>query len=99
MKILVTPFSETGNTKKLAEAITGPAETAAHEVVVSSLQDANPVSLKGFDLVFVGSTCHSSDIAAPVKEWLDRTPSEATPNLAGFVTHSTTMPEGAAWKR
>ena len=99
MKILITYFSETGNTKKVAEAIAGAVETAAQEVVVSSLQDANPASLQGFDLVFVGSTCHSSDIAAPVKQWLDRIPSEATSNLAGFVTHSATMPEGAAWEK
>lgn len=99
VKILVTYFSETGNTRKVAEAIAGAAETSAHEVVVSSLQDANPASLQGFALVFVGSTCHSSDIAAPVKEWLDRVPSEATPSLAGFVTHSATMPDGAAWKK
>ena len=99
MRMLVTYFSETGNTKKVAEAIAGAAETAAHEVVVSPLQDSNPALLQGFDLVFVGSTCHSSDIAAPVKEWLDRIPSEAAPNLAGFVTHSATMPEGAAWEK
>ena len=99
MRILVTYFSETGNTKKVAEAIAGAAEAEAYEVVVCSLQDVNPESLQGFDMVFVGSTCHSSDIAAPVKEWVDHIPTRATLRLAGFVTHSTMMPEGAAWKR
>ncbi len=99
MKILVAYFSETGNTKKVAESIGKEAETQRNEVVVASIGGIDVNELPGFDVVFLGSTCHSSDIAAPVKKWLDRIPAGATLQLAGFVTHSTTMPEGAAWKK
>ena len=99
MRILVTYFSETGNTKKVAESIGGAAKVEGNNVVVASIGGIDVSELSGFDVVFLGSTCHSSDIAAPVRDFLDRIPTGTTLKLAGFVTHSTMMPEGAAWKR
>lgn len=100
MKILVTYFSETGNTRKIAESIGEAVKVSTDDVVVAPLSDVDPDSLAGFDAAFVGSTCHSADIAAPVKEFLSRIPANYSAlKLAGFVTHSTTMPEGDDWKK
>ncbi|MBA7568651.1 hypothetical protein ES708_10385 [subsurface metagenome] len=92
MEILVTYYSVTGNTKKIAEAIF---ETSSedHEV---HLKDMNDISIKDFakyDLVFLGSACHDSDLAHPVLQLLEQTPSTSDFKLAGFVTHASYTPE------
>ncbi len=99
VKILVAYFSETGNTKRIATSIGEEAKALAHKVRVASIGDVDVDVLPSFEIVFLGSTCHSSDIAAPAKEFLARIPAGSALRLAGFVTHSTMMPEGTAWKK
>ena len=73
MKILVAYYSETGNTEKIARAIYEEA-SEEHE---ARLERANRVAandLSNYDLVFLGSQCHSTDLAAPVKTILDGIP-------------------------
>lgn len=93
MKILVAYFSETGNTKRIAEAIGEEATAGGHEVCVKVVGKVGENQMDDYDILFVGSTCHSSDLAAPVKQFLSRIPDGAKFKLAGFVTHSTVMPE------
>lgn len=98
MKILVTYYSVTGNTKKIAEAIY---ETLSedHEV---HLKDMNDISLKDFanyDLVFLGSACHDSDLALPVLQLLEQTPSATEFKLAGFVTHASYTPDKGEYEK
>ena len=98
MKILVTYHSVTGNTKKIAEAIY---ETSSenHEV---HLKDMNDISLKNFanyDLVFLGSACHDSDLALPVLQLLEKTPSSSEFKLAGFVTHASYTPDKGEYEK
>jgi len=50
-------------------------------------------------VVFLGSTCHSADVAAPLKNILEGIPEGSKLKLAGFVTHSTTMPEDGALQK
>lgn len=91
MKILVTYYSVTGNTKKIAEAIY-EASSEEHEVY---LKDMNDISIKDFskyDLVFLGSACHDSDLAHPVLQLLKQSPSTFEFKLAGFVTHASYTP-------
>ena len=99
MKILVAYFSETGNTKKIAEAIGEEATASGHEVALKAVGEVNESQMANYDVIFVGSTCHSSDLAAPVKQFLSRVPKAAKFKLAGFVTHSTVMPEGGTWQK
>ncbi|MGB2983441.1 MAG: flavodoxin family protein [Candidatus Bipolaricaulia bacterium] len=93
MKILVGYFSETGNTKKMAEAIGEEAKAGGNEVLVATVGEIKADALGGYDVVFLGSTCHSADIAAPVRNLLDGIPAGSLCKVAGFVTHSTTMPD------
>ena len=99
MNVLIGYFSETGNTKKIAEAMGEEATTGGHAVQILPLGEISATQLSEAELVFLGSTCHSSDIAAPVRNLLDSLPVDATFKLAGFVTHATTLPEGGDWKK
>lgn len=96
MKILVGYFSETGNTKRIAEAIGEEAATCGHDVDIKTAGEITASALGAYDIVFLGSTCHSSDIAAPVKGVLKSIPKGSKFKLVGFATHSTFMPEGGA---
>lgn len=93
-KVLVAYFSETGNTKKVAEAIGEEAAQAGHTVELAEVSAVKKEALADVDLVFIGSTCHSADVAKPVKKLLSKLPKGGSARLAGFVTHSTMMPGG-----
>lgn len=99
MKILVAYFSETGNTKKIAEAIGEEATASGHEVALKAVGEVNESQMADYDVIFVGSTCHSADVAAPLRNILDSIPEGSKFKLAGFVTHSTVMPEGGTWQK
>jgi len=99
MKVLIGYFSETGNTKKIAEAMGEEAKSSGHDVQIKTVGEIAANQLGDYDIVLLGSTCHSSDVAAPVKNLLDVIAEGAPFKLAGFVTHATTMPEGDDWKK
>ncbi|MFW9917970.1 MAG: flavodoxin family protein [Candidatus Thorarchaeota archaeon] len=92
MRALVVYFSQTGNTRILAEKI--------HDVISTQLEaDIGIVRSIGLDrldqynVLFVGTPCHDSDLAPPVKGFLDRLPESPRFKVAGFFTHATTMPD------
>ena len=88
MKVLVAYHSETGNTEKVARAIHEEA-SAGHEADLKKVGEVAVEDLNDYDLVFLGSTCHSADLASPVKELLNAIPESPGFSLAGFFTHST----------
>jgi len=99
MKILVAYFSETGNTKRVSEAIRESALAQGHDVTFLTVGEVPTDTLADYDAVFLGSTCHSSDIAAPVRALLEGIPQNLSTKLAGFVTHATVMPDDGEWQR
>lgn len=92
MKVLVTYYSETGNTEKIAKAIYEEA-SKEHEAHLKKVKDVNAEAFDDYDLIFLGSACHSSDLAAPVKKLLKGLPESPKFKLAGFFTHSVWNPE------
>jgi len=92
MKVLVVYYSETGNTEKVAKAIYEEA-SREHEAYLKRVKDISAETLNDYDLVFLGSACHSSDLAAPVKKLLKEFPESPKFKLAGFFTHSVWTPE------
>ncbi len=92
MKVLVAYYSETGNTEKVARAIFEEV-SREHEAKLETVEDTNPETLNRYDLVFLGSACHSSDLAAPVKKILKELPESPKFKLAGFFTHAVWTPE------
>ena len=93
MKVLVAYYSETGNTEKIARAIHDEV-SKEHGAHLKKIGEITAEKLNDYDLVFLGSPCHSTDIAAPVKRILEAIPRSPNFKLAGFFTHSTVLPDG-----
>ncbi|MDX2445580.1 MAG: flavodoxin family protein [Desulfobacterales bacterium] len=86
MKVLVTYFSQSGNTEKIAKAICEEA-AQANEADLKKLEDITPGDVAGYDVIFIGSPLHSGSLAAPVKECLGVLQASSGQKLAGFITH------------
>ena len=99
MKILIAYFSQTGNTGKVARAIHGEVLSRGHEAHLKRINEITSDSLNVYDLVFLGSACHDTDLARPAKRILEEIAHSPTFKLAGFVTHATHMPEGGERQR
>jgi flavodoxin len=81
MKVLVTYYSETGNTEKLAKAIYEGVEKAEKEILrIEEIKDAAQ-----YDLVFCGFPVHASSVPVNVQPFLKNIPKGA--KLAIFATH------------
>ncbi|MHA1390488.1 MAG: flavodoxin family protein [Candidatus Thorarchaeota archaeon] len=93
MKSLVTYFTQTNNTKMIAESIHEVLSTHG-EATIDTVRKVDIESLNEYDVLFVGAPCHDSDLAPPVKGFLEKLPSSPKFKLAGFFTHATYMPDG-----
>jgi flavodoxin len=88
MKVLVTYFTQTGNTEKIAKAIQGEASKGGHKTELKKLGDLKPDSTAQYDVVFIGTPIHGGNLAGPATDLLTQLPKSAKFKLAGFVTHS-----------
>jgi flavodoxin len=86
MKILITYFSQTGNTEKIGRAISEVA-SQNNETEIKKMEDLDATSVSGYDFIFIGSPLHASNLAGPVKEFLENLPAGACKKMAGFITH------------
>jgi len=93
MKILIIYFSQTGNTEKIAQAI-HEVSSKNHESYLKRIKKVKIEELEDYDLVFIGSPCHDSDLAKPALRFLKKIPDSPKYAIAGFYTHSTFLPEG-----
>jgi flavodoxin len=82
MKVLVTYLSQTGNTKKVADAIFGEIKGDKEMKTLETTSDLN-----GYDLAFVGFPVWSSGPAEPAKKFLEA--HAKGKKVALFVTHAT----------
>ncbi|MCI4445267.1 MAG: hypothetical protein JHC32_04495 [Candidatus Aminicenantes bacterium] len=80
MNILVTYYSLTGNTQKVAEAIF---ETLPQPKSLKPLSEVK--SVDNYDLIFVGFPVHSHSVPYPVEHFLKELP--AGKKIALFFTH------------
>jgi len=87
MKILVAYFSQTGNTKQVAEAI-HQEMAISNETDLKKIEETGGENFSEYDLVFVGSPIHAGGLAAQVKGWLEALPENPTFKLAAFVSHA-----------
>jgi flavodoxin len=92
VKTLVTFFSQTGNTKLIAEKMHAAISTKV-EADIGTVRSIDLDILDKYAVIFVGAPCHDSDLAPPVKGFLDRLPEAPKFKLAGFFTHATNMPD------
>ena len=85
MKVMVTYMSQTGNTKKVAEAIF---QEIKGKKEIKPMEEVS--SLDGYDLAFIGLPIQAYQPAGDAKSFLEeRTKGK---NIALFVTHA--APEG-----
>jgi flavodoxin len=81
MKTLVTYYSESGNTEKLAEAIYEGLEATENEIA----QISEAKNFEDYDVIFVGFPVHGSSVPPKVEKCLKRIPEGKM--LALFGTH------------
>jgi len=93
MNVLVTCFSLSGNTKKIADSILEELESLSIDAQHKELSKISPATFNEYDLVFLGSACHDADLAEPVIHILQDMADKPTFKLAGFVTHAASMPK------
>jgi flavodoxin len=78
MDVTMVYFSQTGNTRKVAEAMVAAFQEAGHSVRTVPLKKATSDDVLKSDLLGVGTPCFSSQAPTPVKEFL-----RGLPPLAG----------------
>ncbi len=81
MKVLVAYLSQTGNTRKVAEAIYDAIEADKELKPLGEVE-----SLEGFDLAFIGFPIHAANPASDAKAFLEE--KARGRKVAVFITHS-----------
>ncbi|MHA1144543.1 MAG: flavodoxin family protein [Candidatus Helarchaeota archaeon] len=94
MKILVTYYTQTGNTeimaKKIEEALN------SHDVTVKEVKNTDPNEISQYDLVFLGTGVYANGITGQLKKFLKGLP-EGPAKFAFFVGHAN--PDPAFWAK
>ena len=98
MKVLVVYYSETSNTENIAKSIYEEV-SKEHETKLRHLEDIKVENLQGYDIIFAGTTCHDSDLAKPMKKFLETIPENSSFSLAGFYTHAAYRRDDKRFKR
>ena len=80
MKILVTYFTQTGNTEKVARAIYGAIGAQKEILPVDKVKDPG-----GYDIIICGFPVHAHSVPLPVEHFIKKTPSGK--KIALFATH------------
>ena len=83
MNVSMVYFSQTGNTRKVAEAMASGFHDLGHSVRTVSLKQASPEDVATGDLLGVGSPCFTGQAPTPIKDFLRGLP--ALDNRRAFV--------------
>lgn len=85
MKILITYFTQTGNTEKIAYAMKDGLE--GHNVELKRIDDTSSESLKDYEIVFLGSGIYAGKIKKTLTD-LIKNAEELPPKFVFFYTHA-----------
>ncbi|MFP4654372.1 MAG: flavodoxin family protein [Methanohalobium sp.] len=80
MKVLVTYMTQTGNTKKIADAIY---DTIDDDKEIKEIKEVD--NLEGYDLAFIGFPIHQFNAPDEVKKFLNN--NTKNKDIALFITH------------
>jgi flavodoxin len=83
MNALVVYYSKSGNTEKVAFAI-----GAGIGVKPRRIEEINPSSVSGYDLIVLGSPVHGGKPSAPIMDFISRLPKMDGKKAAVFCTKS-----------
>jgi flavodoxin I len=92
LKVLVTYYSESGNTEKVAKAIYEEV-SSKNKADLKKIKETKVEDLEQYDIVFLGSPTHQFGLSGPVKKLLYALPEMPKYKLAGFITHMSAFPE------
>ena len=85
LKILITYFSNTGNTEKVANSM--KEGLTDHNVDVIPVKGVEPKTLKSYDIVFLGSGVYASRINKSVLTLIKKAIPDLPAKLVYFCTH------------
>jgi len=71
-KILIIYYSQTGNTKKMADSIASGISKEKVEVLVKDVKSVKPEELLEYEALIIGSPTYYGTMAFQIKELLDR---------------------------
>lgn len=74
MRITIVYFSQTGNTRKIAEAMSGRFEQAGHTAQCIPISEAKPEHFLKIDILGVGTPTFESHAPSVVKQWIKSLP-------------------------
>lgn len=74
MNITLIYFSQTGNTRRIAETMADEIRRAGHAARLVSLKKASPQDALAGDLLGIGTPCFSSQAPTPIKTFLQNLP-------------------------
>ena len=86
LKILITFFSNTGNTEKVA--ISMKDGLTEHDVDMIAVKDVAPETLSSYDIVFLGSGVYASRIDKSVLTLVKKAVPDLPSKLVYFCTHA-----------
>ena len=93
---MVCYFSNTGNTEKVAKSIAEGLE--GEEADILKIEEAEPLTLKNYDLVVLGSGIYAGKLHVKVTDFMEKT-SEYPPKFAFFNTHQSPTAYQKAFRR
>ncbi|MBY9012649.1 MAG: flavodoxin domain-containing protein [Candidatus Lokiarchaeota archaeon] len=96
MQIMVCYFSNTGNTEKIAKSIVEGLE--GEEVELIKIEDADPLTLKNYDLVVLGSGIYGGKLNKKVIDFM-KIVNKYPPSFAFFNTHQSATSYQKAFNR
>ncbi len=70
----IAVFSQTGNTREVAETINREFEKAGWSVRMLSIPDDDPEQMEGASLIGVGTPVMYMEVPSPVKRWMSKLP-------------------------
>ncbi len=86
LKILITYFSNTGNTEKLANSM--KEGLTEHDVNIIPVKEVEPKTLNSYDIVFLGSGVYASRTDKSVLALIKKAVPDLPAKLAYFCTHA-----------
>ena len=89
LKILVTYFSQTGNTEKVAKSIYEGCQ--GEDVVLKPIKEVDPSDLKNYEFVFLGSGIYASRVNKALAD-LIAAAQDLPPKFIFFNTHASKKP-------
>ena len=93
---MVCYFSNTGNTEKVAKSIVEGLEDK--DVEILKIEDTDPLSLKNYDLVVLGSGIYAGKLHKKVTDFMTNV-NEYPPKFAFFNTHQSPTGYQKAFRR